>query len=145
MNFTHLHLVLNHLPVVGILFGAATLGIGLVFKNPSAHRVGLWLVVAAALVAIPAYLTGEPAEDGTENLPGVTEAVIEPHEEAAAVALALALAAGALAVPALLMATAHQRLARSAAWLCLGLSVAASGAMAYTANLGGEIRHTEIR
>lgn len=145
MNAAHLHLALNHLPVVGILFGAATLGFGVLFKKEAPHRVGLWLVVAAALLAIPAYLTGEPAEHVAEDLPGVSEAWIEPHEDAAAVALALALAAGVAAAPALLLAHAKRPSASKAAWLALLLALAASGSMAYTASLGGKVRHTEIR
>lgn len=145
MNSAHLHLALNHLPVVGILIGAATLGFGVLFKKEAPHRVGLWLLVAAALLAIPAYLTGEPAEHVAEDLPAVTEAWIEPHEDAAAVALTLALAAGLAAVPALLLEHTKRTFAMKAAWFALILALAASGSMAYTAALGGKIRHTEIR
>lgn len=145
MNLVHLHLILNHLPVVGMLIAAATLGFGIFLKSGSAHRVGLWLVAVAAVLALPAYLTGEPAEDAAENFPGVSEALIEPHEDAAGVALALSLAAGLVAVPAALMLRANCPLAAKATWLAFALAVAASGTMAYTAALGGQIRHPEIR
>jgi hypothetical protein len=36
--------------------------------------------VLTALLALPVYFTGEPAEKVVERLPGVTEPLIEEHE-----------------------------------------------------------------
>jgi hypothetical protein len=40
-----------------------------------------------ALLALPAYFTGEPAEEAVERAVGVTEQVIDAHEAAALVSL----------------------------------------------------------
>lgn len=69
MNLTHLHLLLNHLPVVGTICGAGLLAFTLSRRSNDLKRAALGLLVISALVAIPAYLTGEPAEDGVKGLP----------------------------------------------------------------------------
>jgi hypothetical protein len=46
-------------------------------------RISLGIFIIVALLAIPAYLTGEPTEELVENLPGVSKSSIEQHEEAA--------------------------------------------------------------
>jgi hypothetical protein len=75
MNFNgaQLHLLTNHLPVVGSLFATLVLLSGLLFKNSSVRRTGLALLAFAALTTLPAYYSGEPAEEKIEDLPGVSE------------------------------------------------------------------------
>lgn len=144
MNQAHLHLIMNHIPVVGVPLAAILLGYGLKFKNPAVFRAALVFLAALALMALPVFLTGEPAEDLAENLPGVTEAVIEPHEDAGKVAMILSLVTGSFAA----LAFSFKR--DEGKQILLGkvtliLACAATIALGYTANLGGKIRHTEIR
>lgn len=144
MNPVHLHLMLNHLPVVGMGFAVCLLAYGIVRRSQELTKAGMGALVIVALLAIPAYLTGEPAEEIAERLPGVTERVIEPHEDAAKVAFAAALVVGALALAGLgLFRGKEPPLALELGLVALAL--AAAGAMAWTANLGGKIRHPEIR
>ncbi|MBI5388542.1 MAG: hypothetical protein HZA90_28080 [Verrucomicrobia bacterium] len=145
MNAAHLHLLLNHLPVVGSLFAVGVIAIGLLFRREAATRVGLGLALVVALLAVPAYLTGEPAEDVAEKLPGVSKAVIEPHEEAAGLALGAVLIFGAAAAVVLLVGRGGRPIRK--AWLLLVLlcGLVSAGTLAYTALLGGQVRHTEIR
>lgn len=145
MNGAHLHLVLNHLPVIGTLFALGLLGSAVVLRKSHLVRAGLWSVLTAALLAIPAYVTGEPAEDVTERLPGVTEALIERHEEAASYALGILLAAGAVAGVAVYLFRGSRPVRNGLVIGVLALTVVAAGTMARTASLGGVIRHTEIR
>ncbi|HZR81562.1 MAG TPA: DUF2231 domain-containing protein [Candidatus Binatia bacterium] len=141
-----LHLALNHLPVVGVLIATLTLLAGALAGSGSLRRFGLALAVLAAVAAVPVYLTGEPAEEAVEHQPGVMESAIERHEAAAQAALAITLVAGALAAAAwLAMGRGRPSLARPAFMLALAASVAATGALARTAHLGGAIRHGELR
>ncbi len=144
MNPAHLHLVLNHLPVVGTLFVLLLLLLGIARQNDEIKKAALWFFVLVALCAIPAYLTGEPAEKALKGLPGVGENRIDPHEDFAKIALILVLAAGALALVGLIAFRARP----VSVWftlLILAFSLAAGGALAWTANLGGQIRHPEIQ
>jgi hypothetical protein len=50
-------------------------------KSEEIKKMCLWVFVLGAVVALPVYLTGEPAEEVVEHLPGVAESFIESHEE----------------------------------------------------------------
>jgi uncharacterized membrane protein len=145
MNPAHLHLILNHLPVLGTAFGLAILAFGLWKKNEAIKRLALATLVIIALSAIPAYLTGEPAEDVVKGLPGVAMSLVERHEEAAGVALGGVLALGALALAGLVIFRGQRPVANWFGLLTLLAAVVVTGLMAYTANLGGQVHHPEIR
>jgi uncharacterized membrane protein len=144
MNGAHLHLMLNHLPVLGVGFGLLLLLAAKFGKSTDLTRAGLVVFVLAAGAAGTAYLTGEPAEEAVEEVASVTEQSIEQHEEAATVALVLT---GLLGAGALFGLVSYRRQALPPAWFtgtALIGALVAGGAMAYTANLGGQIRHPEI-
>src|SRR5512145_2100282 len=103
MNWAHLHLILNHVPVLGTLFGLLLLAWGILRRNDSLQRAALLTFTLVALVAIPAYLTGKPAEEAVEHLIGTAESAIEPHEDAALVSFLAMEVLGALALGALLL------------------------------------------
>jgi len=141
-----LHLALTHLPVVAALLAAATLVVAAITGARASRRFGLVLLVVAGASALPAYLTGEGAEEVVEHRPGVVESVIERHEEAAESALAVVLAGAVVAAASLLAARlGREPLARALFFLALGLAIADTAALARVAHLGGEIRHDEIR
>ncbi len=145
MNPTHLHLVLNHIPVLGPMFALGLLLFAFWRRSEDLKRGALGVATIAALAAIPAYMTGEPAEHTAERLPGVSESLIERHETSAAIALTGTLLLGALGATGLI-----RRRGRHPApgWFNASLIVTlltVNFLMAWTANLGGQIRHTEIR
>jgi hypothetical protein len=145
MNATHLHLLLNHIPVLGTIFGLGLLTFALWRRSDELKKTALGVVVIVALLAIPAYLTGEPAEAAVKSLPGVSKPIIEQHEQAATVAFTGVLALGAAGLAGLLL---FRRGKLVSAWfgsVMLAASLIVSGLMAWTANMGGQVRHTEIR
>ena len=83
MNAAHLHLLLNHLPVIGIPIIGVFLLLALAGKQQALVRIALGFTVVLALLTVPVYLSGEPAEEIVEDLPGVPHAVLEEHEEIA--------------------------------------------------------------
>ncbi len=145
MNATHLHLLLNHLPVLGTAFGLGLLLFGLWRTSNELKKTALGVFVLVALAAVPVYLTGEPAEEGVESLPGVSKSMMDSHEEAAGVAFVAVLVLGVASLGALVGFRPGKSLP---AWCGNSVLVAAlivGGLMAYVANLGGQIRHSEIR
>jgi hypothetical protein len=145
MNAIHVHLMLTHVPVLGTVFGLGLLLVALWRRSDEVKKVALGVFVLAALFAVPVYLTGEPAEDGVKGLPGVTKAVIEDHEEAAEVAFTSLVILGVGALAGLFF---FRRGKAVPGWFGAGLLAAAlvvGGLMIWTANLGGRVRHTEIR
>lgn len=146
MDFAHLHLMLNHVPVIGSVFGFIILLASLFARSKGATAVGLILLVVSAIAAVPVYLTGEPAEEIVEKLPGVTESITGQHESAAAISLGLAIAAGLFAAAALVFS--RVRTSKLPSYLVIATLMVAlltGVSMLQTANLGGQIRHTEIR
>jgi uncharacterized membrane protein len=144
MSTTHIHLLLNHIPVIGILIGLVVFTLGVWRRNDSWTRLALGLFAAVALVALATMLTGEGAEEAVENLPGVSESLIGTHEDAAGLAAIGAYVLGGISLVALLWVR-RRPLPRALTVTVLPVVLLVSGLMAYTANLGGQIRHTEIR
>ena len=145
MTATHLHLLLNHLPVLGALFGMGLLFYGVLRKSEDLKRAALLVFVIVALLSIPVYLTGEPAEDGVKGLPGVSNVIVEKHEEAAVFTFGLLLVLGFTGLISLVIFRSGKLIPT---WLNSGLltlSLVVFGSSAWTANLGGQVRHTEIR
>lgn len=146
MNSVHLHLLLNHLPVIGTLFALALLAVAWLRGSSELSKTGLWFFVALGLVGIVVYLTGEPAEELVEGIPGISESLLESHEEAALLSTALLALYGLFAGYEIFRFRGqNRRIPRNATGLALGLALIPAAAMGYTANLGGMIRHDEIR
>jgi uncharacterized membrane protein len=144
MNGVHIHLLLNHLPVIGIFIGLVVFALGVWRRNDSWTRLALGFFVVVALASLATMLTGEGAEEAVERLPGVTDAIIEPHEDAAKLASIAAYVLGAVSLASLIWVRGRM-LPRALTVTVVPLVLLVTGLMAYTANLGGQIRHTEIR
>ena len=144
MSLTHLHLLLNHFPVIGALIGVALLALALIRRSSELSKVSLGLFAALGIVTLIVFFTGEPAEEGIEKLPGFSESITEKHEEFALLATIVLSAIGAMAV-AVLALFKGKELPRRITLIALVLSIVGGGMMSYTAMLGGQVRHTEVR
>jgi uncharacterized membrane protein len=143
MNAAYVHLSLNHVPILGVVFALPLLGLGLLRRNATLLRAGWVTLVVVALVAIPVYLSGEGAEEIVEDEPGVTHDAIEAHEEIALFGLIGAELLGVLALAALLLA---RRAAGVPTWIAPGsfvLALAVAGLLGAVAYRGGMINHPE--
>jgi hypothetical protein len=145
MSGAHLHLILNHVPVVGSVFALLLLIWGMCRHSDEVKRASLGATVLVALLTIPTYLTGEPAWEDIMGLPGDNDPFIESHQSAAQFAFGAAAGAGLVALIGLIMARKQKPVSRGIAVFVLVLLLATSGLMGWVANLGGMIRHTEIR
>jgi uncharacterized membrane protein len=143
MNAAYVHLTLNHVPILGVVFALPLLGFGLFRRNPTLLRAGWITLVAVALVAIPVYLSGEGAEEIVEDLPGVSHDAVEAHEEIALFGLIGVETLGVVALAGLVLS---RRAAGVPSWLPAGsfvLALAVSGLMTLVAYRGGMINHPE--
>ncbi|HEY9429427.1 MAG TPA: DUF2231 domain-containing protein [Gemmatimonadaceae bacterium] len=145
MNGAHLHLLVNHLPVIGSIFAILLLVWSLARKNTDVARAALGLFVIAAITGLAAYFTGEPAEHMAEEIAGVSKNAIETHEESAELATILLGGYGVFALGALIYLRKRAiEFPRKLVTFALLLSFVPAGAMGFTANQGGQIRHPEI-
>ena len=144
MNASQIHLALTHLPVILSLTGLVALAISFIKTNLSLRRTALYILLIAGVSALPVYFSGEGAEEAVEHLPGVSEAVIEAHEEIAKISMIAIIVASLFALLALLRVYS-EAIAKKMAIGVLILSAVAGGLLVQTAHLGGQIRHSEIR
>lgn len=146
MDAVHLHLLTNHVPILGSAFGLMLLFITFFLRAPSQQlrNAAYLLLLVSALGAFVANISGEGAEEAVEHLAGVSEDPIDAHEDAAPFAVAFATLAGALALAGLGLS------AFKPVWngrMALAVTLAALLAFASSARvgwLGGKIRHTEL-
>lgn len=143
MNPAHVHLMLNHVPLFGAVAVTILCALALLRRQQGLARGGLVVAVLTAIVGLVVYLTGEPAEELVENLPGVSEAVLESHEEIALIATIVLGGYGIVALAGL-VAFRHGVTMRFTRILLVA-SLVPLATIAYTAYLGGQVRHSEIR
>ena len=146
MTLLHLHLLLNHVPTIGTAIAIALFILSFFRKNDMLRRVSLEVFFIVALVTLPAYLSGlsAQAQIQAQGREGVSNVMIEAHEDAAIFALILMQLTGAFAWLALWQ---FRRKGRSASWATATILLLSALTMAVTAraaNLGGEIRHPEL-
>ena len=140
----HLHLVLCHIPSVVLLVGLAWLAWGLWRLNDAVQKAALGTLAAAAFTVVPLYMTGDPTVRVVKGLPAVSDAILERHEAASGAALAGGIVLGAAAGVALFVYRTRP-LSRKVGAALLAGAVAAAGLEVWTAGLGGQVRHSEIR
>lgn len=143
MSIVHLHLILNHVPLIGMTFVLLILGVAMWRRNDGMGRLGLAVMVGLAAVTAVVFLSGEPAEEAIESITGISEAMIHPHEEAAEASLIATLITGVLALIALGIYR-RRALPRWVTGAAFTAALVACSTLGWTANLGGQIRHTEI-
>ena len=83
MNEAHLHMVVNHFPIIGTIFGLGILIAGIVLKNKTIKNTAYCLFIVAAVFAAISMGTGEGAEEMVEDMPSVGKQIIHEHEEMA--------------------------------------------------------------
>ena len=146
MNFAHLHLLLNHFPVIGTIVGLGLFLASLVGKNQDLRRASLIIFAAMALITLPTFFSGVGAQGAIKKLPGVSDALIERHQGAAMLALLFMEITGGLALAGLWKSQGAQGPYK---WdwtlsAVLLFSIVSVGLMARVGNTGGDIRHPEI-
>src|SRR3977135_1876970 len=112
MNFVHIHLLLNHLPVIGSIIGFGLFLISLFGKNDDLRRGSLIVFAATALIAIPAFASGKGAQLMLQGKPGISDAFVQRHEGAAMLALWFLEVTGAFALAGLWQFHRRARMAR---------------------------------
>lgn len=138
MTPAHLHLLLNHVPTIGFGLGLGLFVASLLVKSEDLKRASFVVFFIIALIAIPAYLTGNAASFVLQDEPAVSQDVVAAHQDAAMLALVP------MEITGLLAWFALWRFRRWHLVALLVLSVLTIGLMTRAATLGGEVRHPEI-
>ena len=147
MNLAHLHLLLNHFPIIGTIIALGLFLASFFGKSDDLKRSSLIVFVGVALLTLPAFFSGVGAERMIRSDPAVSTALIERHEGAAMLALFFLEITGALALIGLWQ---RRRISAVKPWSAnllaiLLFSIVTVGLMTRVGTTGGDIRHPEIR
>lgn len=145
MNGAHLHLVVNHLPIIFPIVGVILMVTGLISKSESVKRTAFMIFILGSLAAIAAMFTGEGAEEVAEKISGVTENYIKSHEETAEIFAILSYILGGISLFGLWSSFKQKSFSSI---FTIGTLIFAFVVLFFakqTGTTGGEIRHTEIR
>lgn len=163
MNDAHYHLLINHFPIMGFIFGALILLAGMIFRSTVTRKVAFTVLLVSAITAFPTFGSGEDAEEVVEHMsmscgeqcvcpPDVMEAMekekhhlIHEHEEKAEAFMPFAWGLIALSLVSLLVEWKRKKFWFLTSILTLGLALTAVYFVKEVGTSGGEISHPEIR
>ena len=142
MNPAHLHLAINHAPVITFAIALVFLLLALIRKNQTLTQAALSLTVASALLCLAAYLTGSGASTVLRDFDH-NHSAMSAHAKFGKLTMIVALCTGALAL-ATLFATDKGQSRKWLVGMVAGTVVAVNMMLTATATLGGDINHSEI-
>src|SRR2546428_2565949 len=145
MNLAHWHLVLNHFPIIGTIFSFLLLSTGFILKKSGLKQAGLGLFVLTGLLTIPAFLTGEGAEEVLKAAGIREKKFIDIHEELGEIAIWTCNITGLIVLITLILDVKQKVVAKYLGFLILAISLGNIVLLKNIGTSGGEIRHTEIR
>lgn len=144
MNGTHLHLLLNHFPIIGTLIAAALMAWA-VYKNDTRLKaITAVMVIIVAVISFIADQTGETAEHALKGVAGISRDAVHEHEHAAGPANLVLMITGLLCIGFLVVERRKLPAAKNVFIACFALTIVAFGLMARAGYYGGLIRHPEI-
>jgi uncharacterized membrane protein len=145
MNEAHLHMVVNHFPIIGTILAIGILIAGLLSKNRSIINTSYVLFVIGAIFGILSMNTGEGAEELVEDMPGIGWKIIHEHEELAEKMALLLDILGVLSLVGFYLQFKKNAKEKLVSYIILLIGIASLFVIQKVGTSGGEIRHTEIR
>jgi uncharacterized membrane protein len=145
MNDAHLHMLVNHFPIVGTILGLLVLIGGLFLKNNSVKNTSYCLFIIAAIFAFFSMATGDGAEELVEDMPNIGHKIIHEHEELAEKFAIILYLLGVVSIIGLITNFKKHAKANFFAYAIAVIAIVAVFFSTKVGTSGGEIRHTEIR
>ena len=145
MNDAHLHMVVNHFPIIGTIFGLGILIAALFLKNNTVKNTAYVLFAIAAIFAFASMNTGEGAEEIVEDFPNIGKQIIHEHEELAEKFAIVMYVLGVASLLGLYLNLKNNAKAKLMSFLILTVAIVGIILSKAVGTSGGEIRHTEIR
>lgn len=144
MNDAHLHMLVNHFPIIGLFFGIGILLFGVVKKNPLLINTAYIIFIFCMIMGKISMFTGEKAEDIVENL-GISHDLIHEHEELAEGFMKIFYLLGLTSILGLYANFKKHSKSLLVAYLAITIAIVTVILSKSVGTSGGEIRHTEIR
>jgi hypothetical protein len=139
------HLVLNHVPLIGLLFGLVFLAAGLRQSMDRSIRAAFRIFVATGLTSIPVALSGLMSASALAKESWLDAQAVSRHQLAGITTLSVMLALTAISGAALFKSRATGRASHRASVGAAALALVSLGSALWAGELGGHLRHTEMR
>jgi uncharacterized membrane protein len=145
--WSHVHVILNHLPTVGFVFALVFYIAALVMNNVVMKRSSLVLFVICAILGVPTFVTGNASMWALTDPPvaGISKAVINAHRDFALYSLFALAFTGVTSWIALWRFRHLGRFSNRSLTVILIFAIITLGVLAETGHRGGQINHPEIR
>jgi len=152
VNAEHLHLALNHVPMIAMAALLLPLGYALIVKQKGLLILLLAMTTVFGAMTFVLMSTGEQAEHRFEEgilagpaLTEETEDLIHEHEERAEITAVVSYATAGLAVVGVVLSIVRLKWAIYVGWATLIAMLVTSLLSVWTSQAGGWIRHPELR
>src|SRR2546428_1186100 len=149
MNLAHIHLLLNHWPIIGAFVGLFLFLVAFLANSDDLKQTSLAFFTLIALLTIPTYFSGDVANEVLKESTPLPKELINTHQGAALLSLIFMEITGAVALIGLWRFSRMSRQASGpvARWnygVVLLLSIVTAGLITVTRHKGGAIRHSAI-
>lgn len=145
MDAVHLHLALNHFPIILPVVGVLVMLGGIFLRTEAVKRTAFAIFISGGMLTIPAFVTGEASEDSIENLSGINEQDIETHEDTVKKFALSSYFLGIFAVFGLWSSLKNKSYAPTTSITAVMVALVVIFLAKQTGTSGGEIRHPEIK
>lgn len=145
MNGAHLHLLSNHIPIIGEFMGIVVLGWGIYKRNNEVLNAAYFIFILSAIGGLVAFLTGDSARSAIENMPGMLKSYIDNHETVADISIWLIGFTGGMSLIGLTFLKTRNEFPLKFSVAVLIVALLAFAVISYAGYLGGLIHHPEIR
>src|SRR6266850_5946267 len=98
MNLVHIHLLMNHWPIIGSFIALGLFLVALIANSDDLKQASLALFGLLALFAIPTYMSGNVAYEVIKGTQGVSQMAVQAHEGMALLSLTFMLITGGVAL-----------------------------------------------
>ena len=144
-NWAHVHLLLNHFPIVGAIFGLLLLVYAMAKDSKELNLAAYWLFIIIGLLTIPTYFSGKQAAGIVLDVPNVSAAFVHKHRNIAEWAFIALEITGAFALMGLLISKKPRITPNWLTTIFVIFVIISTGLVSWAGLQGGIIRHTEVR
>ncbi len=146
MNDAHIHLVVNHFPIIGVIFGLGILIAGMFLNSNTTKNVAYVLFIVSAIFAFVSDKTGGGAAKMVKELPNLDlNETIKTHAQLAGKFAIACYIMGIASIAGLYLNIKNNSRAKLVSFLVLIIAAVCAYLGKEVGTTGGEIRHTEIR
>ncbi len=144
MNNAHLHLLVNHLPLIFPLVGIIIMIVAFLFKSMAIKRTAYFIFILSAFAALVSVKSGEGAEDILKKI-GISQNLMDDHQKTAEIFAILSYVLGGISLLGLWASFKQKTYSKIVAICILAFALALMYFAFETGDSGGKIMHYEIR